>query len=144
VVTARLVRDLMRLSLLIDRTYPPYSKWLGTAFTRSGAPEGDALRSALAATAWRGRERHLMAAYESMAVRHNALGLTAPVDPRVRPFHDRPFRVLDAGRFADALTAGITDPELRGRPRTGAIDQFADNTDVLGDRGRSRALIAAG
>jgi hypothetical protein len=65
-----------------------------------------------------------MAAYESMAVRHNALGLTAPVNPRVRPFHDRPFRVLDAGRFADALTAGITDPELRGRPRTGAIDQF--------------------
>ncbi len=143
VVAARLVRDLMRLSLLIDRIYPPYSKWLGTAFTRSGAPEADALRWVLAATAWPERERHLVAAYESMAVRHNALGLTPAVDPRVRPFHDRPFRVLDAERFADALTAGITDPVLRGRPRTGAIDQFADNTDVLADRNRSRALAAA-
>ena len=28
-VTARLVRDLVRLSLLLHRRYPPYSKWLG-------------------------------------------------------------------------------------------------------------------
>jgi hypothetical protein len=143
VVAARLVRDLMRLSLLIDRTYAPYSKWLGTAFTRSGAPEADTLRSALAATSWPEREQHLVAAYESIAARQNALGLAPPVDPRVRPFHDRPFRVLGAERFAHALTAGITDPDLRGRPLTGAVDQFADSTDVLAHRGRSRALAAA-
>ena len=34
VVTARLARDLMRLGLLMRRRYPPYSKWLGTAFAR--------------------------------------------------------------------------------------------------------------
>ena len=34
VITARLARDLMRLCLLMDRRYPPYSKWLGTAFAR--------------------------------------------------------------------------------------------------------------
>ncbi|HWD74857.1 MAG TPA: DUF4037 domain-containing protein, partial [Solirubrobacteraceae bacterium] len=34
VVTARLARDLMRLCLLMRRRYPPYSKWLGTAFAR--------------------------------------------------------------------------------------------------------------
>ena len=34
VVTARLARDLMRLCLLMGRCYPPYSKWLGTAFAR--------------------------------------------------------------------------------------------------------------
>lgn len=32
VVAARLVRDLMRLCLLMHRRYPPYSKWLGSAF----------------------------------------------------------------------------------------------------------------
>ncbi len=143
VVAARLVRDLMRLSLLIDRTYAPYGKWLGTAFTRSGAPEAGTLRSALAATAWPEREQHLVAACESIAVRQNALGLAEPVDPRARPFHDRPFRVLGAERFAHALTAGITDPDLRDRPLTGAVDQFADSTDVLTHRGRSRALAAA-
>jgi hypothetical protein len=32
VVAARLVRDLMRLALLLHRRYPPYGKWLGSAF----------------------------------------------------------------------------------------------------------------
>jgi hypothetical protein len=34
VITARLVRDLMRLCFLIERRYAPYAKWLGTAFAR--------------------------------------------------------------------------------------------------------------
>jgi hypothetical protein len=142
VVAARLVRDLMRLSLLMDRRWPPYSKWLGTAFAHSSA-EAEPLRAALAATDGPTRERHLTAAYESAARRHNALALTAPVDPKVRPFHDRPYRVLDAGRFASALRERITDPELRTRPLTGAIDQFTDNTAVAGNRRLTRALIAA-
>jgi hypothetical protein len=43
VVTARLVRDVMHLWLLMARRYPPYSKWLGTAFARlAGTGEIDA------------------------------------------------------------------------------------------------------
>ncbi|MEU4673367.1 DUF4037 domain-containing protein [Amycolatopsis sp. NPDC023774] len=34
IVAARLVRDLMRLCLLVARRYPPYSKWFGNAFAR--------------------------------------------------------------------------------------------------------------
>ena len=37
VIAGRLVRDLMRLCLMMSRRYVPYSKWLGTAFGRSGA-----------------------------------------------------------------------------------------------------------
>lgn len=40
---ARLVRDMMRLALLLDRRYAPYHKWLGTAFAR-----GDDLPAQLA------------------------------------------------------------------------------------------------
>ncbi|MFF0152590.1 DUF4037 domain-containing protein [Micromonospora sp. NPDC005203] len=145
VVAARLVRDLMRLRLLIDRTYPPYSKWLGTAFAR--LPDTDRLATALAAALgadnWQDREQHLVTAYETVATRHNDLGLTAPVDPHVRPFHDRPFRVLHAERFTQALIGSISDHVLRALPPTGAIDQFVDNTDALGHRTRSRALTAA-
>ncbi|WBB76056.1 DUF4037 domain-containing protein [Micromonospora sp. WMMD1128] len=145
VVAARLVRDLMRLRLLIERTYPPYSKWLGTAFAR--LPDTDQLAATLAAALgadnWRDRERHLVTAYETTAARHNDLGLTAPVDPRTRHFHGRPFRVLHAERFARALIDAIGDPALRALPLTGAIDQFVDSTDVLGHRTRSRKLTAA-
>ena len=34
IVAARLVRDVMRLCLLMEKQYAPYSKWLGTAFLR--------------------------------------------------------------------------------------------------------------
>jgi hypothetical protein len=40
VVAARLTRDLMRLALLMERTYAPYTKWLGTAFARLGHSDG--------------------------------------------------------------------------------------------------------
>jgi hypothetical protein len=142
VVAARLARDLMRLCLLLARRYPPYGKWLGSAFAALPeiGPVAGALSGALAAGGWREREEHLCRAYERVAARTNALGLAAPQDPTVRRFYDRPFRVLDAGRFADALRASIGDPHLRALPPVGAVDQYADSTDVLTHTGRARAV----
>ncbi len=136
VVAARQVRDLMKLCLLMHRVYPPYSKWLGTAFAALDcAPEmGAHLSAALSARSWQEREQHLSPAYESAAALHNALGLTEPLDPAVRRFHTRPFRVLDAHRFTEALVATIGDPAVRGLPPVGAIDQYVDSTDVTGHR----------
>ncbi|MCR6488286.1 DUF4037 domain-containing protein [Amycolatopsis sp. OK19-0408] len=142
VVAARLVRDLMRLSLLMHRRYPPYSKWLGSAFAQLpvAADITPALAAALAATTWHEREDHLATAYSAIAELHNQLRLTEPLDPSIRPYHDRPFQVLHAERFSQALVASITDPELRALPLTGAVDQFADNTDLLGDRTVTRSV----
>ncbi|MEU0535032.1 DUF4037 domain-containing protein [Amycolatopsis tolypomycina] len=145
VVAARLIRDLMRLSLVLHRVYPPYAKWLESAFARLpfAATLSPALTAALAATTWPEREAHLATAYTSVAELHNRLGLTEPLDPRTRPYHDRPFQVLHAERFSRALFDTLTDPAVRALPRTGAIDQFADSTDLLGDRTATRAVTAA-
>lgn len=147
VVAARLVRDLMRLCLLMARSYPPYSKWLGTAFAQLpvAGDLGPQLRAALAATVWQDREAHLCAAYEIVAALHNDSGLTEWIDPTVRSFHERPFRVLGGGRFASALHGTIRDPQVAGLPPIGAIDQFADNTNLLSDTGaRLRHLNGLG
>ena len=147
VLAARLARDLARLALLLARTWPPYGKWLGTALARLPTDTGGGLAADLAAAItapdWPTREDHLCRAYERVAAAGNATGLARPVDPRVRPFHDRPFRVLDAGRFATALTEAITDPTLRGLPPVGAVDQYLDNTDVLCHTARTRAVAGA-
>ncbi|UCM86988.1 DUF4037 domain-containing protein [Streptomyces marincola] len=145
VVAARLARDLMRLCLLMDRRYPPYGKWLGSAFARTPqAPAlGPVLTAAVAATDWHTREHHLARAYEAVAAAHNRLGLTEPVDPATRPYHRRPFRVLHAERFAAALHARVTDPHIASLPVSGAVDQFVDSTDVLSRPGRARAATRA-
>jgi hypothetical protein len=145
VVAARLVRDLMRLCLLMGRRYPPYSKWLGTAFAclPAAVTLNPMLAGAISATDWHTRQRHLCDAYEAIAALHNQLELTTPVDTRMRAFHDRPYRVLGAERFSTALLQRITDPTIRQLPRTGAVDQFLDSTDALGNIELLRATIAA-
>ncbi|MFI5907713.1 DUF4037 domain-containing protein [Dactylosporangium sp. NPDC051541] len=137
IVTARLARDVMRLCLLLARRYPPYSKWLGTAFAAlpDAAPIGTALTRALQADDADERQAALADAYELAGAWQNRLGLTEPVDATRRPYFDRPFPVIDATRFADALAPGAT--------RTGAIDQFLDSTDVLGDPALTRGLFEA-
>jgi len=79
-------------------------------------------------------------AYEAAAALHNRLGLTRPVDPATRPFYDRPYQVLDAGRFSAALLEAITDPHVRRLSAVGAIDQFIDSTDALGNAPLLRAI----
>jgi hypothetical protein len=145
VVTARLARDLMRLCLLMHRRYPPYSKWLGTAFARlpGGAGLAAELAEAVSAGRWRDREVPLCRAWEATAALHNQLGLTAPLDPGTRGFHDRPYRVIGAARFATALRGAITDPRIRRLPLTGSADQFTDSTDAAGDLGLMRAFARA-
>jgi hypothetical protein len=148
IVCARIVRDLVRLSFLIERRYAPYSKWLGTAFSRlsCGPQLNEMLLGALGAASWHERENHLCAAYETVAGLHNRMEVTPRLDQKVRGFHDRPYRVIEAERFSSALIESIEDQELRQICSTtgliGAIDQFADSTDLL-DRPDLCARLAA-
>lgn len=142
IIAARLVRDVMRLSLLLDRRYQPYAKWIGSEFAAMPDPDalGPALLEALKASDGGTRQAAIAACSERAAVRHNRLGITRAVDPAIRPFHGRPFPVLMADRFADACLEAVGDPRLRALPLTGSVDQFADSTDVLSDPTRARRL----
>lgn len=133
IVAARLVRDLMRLTFLMERRYAPYSKWLGTAFSRLAAAPSlqPRFRAALASRTWTEREAALAQAYSVAAGLHNDLGVTEPLPTTVSGFYGRPYRVLHAERFADALKEGIRDSALRGLPDIGGVDQVTDNTDLL-------------
>lgn len=145
VAAARLARDVMRLCLLLARRYPPYGKWLGRAFGQvpRAAVVGVALRAALAAERAGPRQDALCDAYEAVGAWQNSLGLAEVVDARRRPFHDRPFPVIGAERFAGALTARIGDRWLAGLPPVGAVDQFVDSTEVLTRPAVARAVAVA-
>lgn len=145
IITARLARDGIRLGLLMHRRYPPYSKWLGTAAAKlpETAAIGRLYHEAIAATAWPAREHALCAAHERLAQAHNTLGLTQPLDASTRSFYDRPYHVIDAGRFAATLRTSIADVTIRELPLTGAVDQFIDSTDAVGDSILRQMAISA-
>jgi len=142
-VTARLARDLMRLCFLMERRYAPYSKWLGSGFTRLDAARdiGPALARALAADAPADREEALLSASVAVAARHNDLGVTESVDSTPRRFHGRPYLVLGAERFADACFDTVREPRLHALPPIGAIDQWGDSTDLLTPAGARAARV---
>ncbi|MBR8742791.1 DUF4037 domain-containing protein [Nocardiopsis sp. MG754419] len=142
VVTARLVRDLMRLCLLLGRRYPPYSKWLGSVFSTlpEAAEVGPVLHRALVSAT---PAVELARASSLVAALQNRTGLAEPRSTRTRPFHQRPYPVLGADRFAEALKARIEDPALASRPLIGAVDQYLDGTDVLTRPTTVRGLTTA-
>jgi hypothetical protein len=132
-VAARVVRDLMRLCFLMERRYAPYIKWLGSAFAQldCGPDLAPVLARVLATGGWEERQTHLSNAYEYVARMHNALDITAPLPTQVSQFYERPFQVIQADNFADALRAAIKDEVILGLPEhLGSVDQFIDATDA--------------
>ena len=124
----------MRLVFLMEKEYPPYAKWFGTAFSQLETAErlAPALTGALHAVSWEQREASLCLAYEVLAQMHNELGITEPVSTEVSQFWNRPFRVIDGDRFTKAIMQRIRDPQivsLTQRRPIGSVDLWSDNTD---------------
>ena len=148
-IAADLVHDVMRLGFLMERQYAPYSKWFGSAFARlaCAARLSPHLDAVLAACGWHDRQQHLVHAYEVIAAMHNDLSITEPLSTQATHFHSRPFLIIEAGRFADALRDQIQDERVRNLPEAiGSIDQFADSTDVLSNttvRRRAKAIYGS-
>jgi hypothetical protein len=145
VIGARLVRDLMRLCLLMERQYAPYAKWFGSAFARLKCAKcmTPILESVLRSRNWRQRERNLAAAYKVVAHMHNDLGITPPVPTQVSQFHTRPFMVIHGESIGEAIWEAIEDEQVRALPYgVGKVDQYVDSTDILSNAERFRKLNA--
>jgi len=134
IVAARLARDIMRLCFLMERRYAPYEKWLGSAFARlaCSAEATPQIMTALEGREYRPIEQSLAGLYVMLGEMHNALGVTEPLDTSPRHFFHRPYTVIRADRFSNALLGVIESHAVRDISiRIGAIDQFADSTDFI-------------
>jgi hypothetical protein len=134
-IGGRLARDLMTLGFQLERRYPPYPKWFGTAFAQLAvAPALTPLLTELVrAGTWPERQDAYAAAASLLLQRQNELGIADPVDPRPRLFYGRPFWVIDGDRVAAVLVDAVTEPDVRrltGRRLIGGVDQWSDSTDL--------------
>jgi hypothetical protein len=143
-LSAQLAWDLIWLAFALSRRWAPYAKWRGTVFRSLpvAARLGSLLDDAAAAPRWRERENALASACEVLLEIQRDRGLPAPKSA-VIPFFGRPYRTVDQA-VPDGLLAGVADPDVaRLPPAVGAIEQWADSTDVLSSPGRRAALQAA-
>ncbi|WP_202870368.1 DUF4037 domain-containing protein [Kribbella sp. VKM Ac-2571] len=145
VIGSGIVLDVMRLCFLMERQYAPYSKWLGTAFSRltCGPQLAPLLLEVQRATTWQDRENALLPVYEKLSEMHNALSVTDPVATGIVQMWDRPFKVL-WGDFPAALRDRIEDPavkELAGQWPVGGADKFREMMTPPSYRSRLRRVF---
>jgi hypothetical protein len=137
-IAHRLLRYIFQMHFLQCKRHQPYDKWFGTAFGRLDGHEF-----------FEGRFRDAMSAdldgqieiLHDMLIRlgegHNALGLTRQVEPRICNYEVgidgavRPYRIINASDYIEALKESIGDMALRELPTVGAIDQLGNTTDIM-------------
>lgn len=145
VIAARMVENMMRLALMIERQYAPYAKWLGTAFANlaCAAALSPILERALSASAWQDREIaiydgcHLLAALQ---MDKKIPGAILPADGRL---HLRQYKFVDSLRISASLKAAIRDEELRSLEEFGGADQFISSNFIKSAPQFTRAAFNA-
>ena len=145
IIAARIVRELIKLSFLMERQYAPYSKWLCSAFSKLKIAKSlqPVLAEVLRAPTWKRRETWLSQAYAIVVKKHNSLRITKPHSIDTTNYFGRPYLVIHADEVAIAIRQVIRDPEVRKiRTWVGSIDQFTDSTDVISDLNLGRKLQA--
>jgi hypothetical protein len=134
IVASRIVSDIMRLCFLMERQYAPYIKWFGTAFSKLKSAKAltPIFNEIMDANTWQERQNHLTRSYEYVAKMHNELGITDSLTTKVSQFYNRPFMIIRADIYADAIHDEIKDDEVRQLPKyLGGINQYVDSTEVL-------------
>jgi len=145
IVAARIVRELIKLSFLMERQYAPYSKWLGSAFCKLRIAKSlkPVLAEVLRAEDWKRREKWLSKAYTIVANKQNSLRITKQLSVNTTNYFGRPYLVIHADEIAIAIKQAIRNPEVKKiKTWVGAIDQFTDSTDVIADLRLGKKLQA--
>ncbi|MDA3849859.1 MAG: DUF4037 domain-containing protein [Spirochaetaceae bacterium] len=132
-VAGRLVQHLMYLCFHMEKEYAPYSKWLGTAFSKLSCASDlyPILEKINHAKKWQKRESFLVKAYRVVLKRFNRLGIIDPLDTEARDYYGRPYRVVFGSEIAGKIKQSIKAPEVRSLPSLGNIDQITQSSALL-------------
>ena len=137
-IASRIVHEIIGLCFLMERRYMPYSKWLGSGFSKLAISKRLApiLGEVLSADNWKTKEARLSRAYSVVADAHNKLGITKSLPTRTSNYFNRPYQVIHADRFSDEILSAIASPTVRRlKPYIGSIDQFSCSPDLLSEMG---------
>ena len=129
---ARLVDIAVHLGFMLTRSWPPYSKWRGSAFGQLAGCSAIAtdLDRTLDAARWESRQTALRDALTGLADLQRQSGLPAP-QPAVEPFWDRPHLHLSP-HLVPALLETIRSPEVQALPAgLGSVEKQTDNVAIL-------------
>lgn len=115
IIAARIICEIIELCFLMEKTYAPYSKWLGTGFSKLKCSKKllPIMKKALSSKTSEEQEKYLSQAYEIAAKMHNQLGITKPLSAKTTNYYGRPYKVIHADKFAEAIKSSIQNKSLK-------------------------------
>lgn len=131
-ICARIADRLMRLAFLYCRTYAPYSKWFGTAFSRLPIDRNiqACISDAITAKDIAGRENAIVRAQQLLAGLHNETGITRYIDTPVQSYFGRDIKVIFADRIAEAIMQRLKGTAFESYPLIGTLSSAANLTNI--------------
>jgi hypothetical protein len=141
-VCCRIAERLMRLAFLYCKTYAPYSKWFGTAFSHLPIDQkiGETIRNAITAANIEDRESNIIKAQKMFADIHNKSGITECVDVKIQSYFCRNIKVIFADKIADAVMKKLSGTPLECYPRIGTLSAVGNFTSIFDDPERRDAI----
>ena len=130
IIAIMIVQNIMRLCFYLEKTYMPYRKWFGVAFSELECYEeiNPMLKKVVSATNWQRREKYLIDSYQIIAKLHNNLRITKHLQAKPVTYHGRPYQVIRAERFHKNLMRKIRSKFLKNlKMPMGSIDQFMNH-----------------
>jgi hypothetical protein len=130
-IASRIANNIVKLCFLFEKHYIPYSKWLGTAFSRLEIANDLTypLYSMITAKDWREREEYMGKAYSIIATKHNELKITKKMPIDAAP-SDRPHKIIGARKFYDEIAKKFHPYFKNLKFQIGSIDQFVAHARV--------------
>ncbi|AKM82366.1 TPA: DUF4037 domain-containing protein [Candidatus Berkelbacteria bacterium] len=110
-VASDIIKSIMNLCFLMERSYIPYSKWFGSGFKRLKSSEVllPVLMNIMTSPDWKERESNLSQAYKIIAHMHNNLNITEKMSEEVESYYGRPYLVIRADKFAEKIMDQIPE-----------------------------------
>ena len=133
IICSRICERLMRLCFLYRDTYAPYSKWLGTAFSKLDIDDTikQEIYGALSANNLSEREKRIVKAQSLVADLHNASGLTQFVDYQIENYFGRDIKVIFADKFAETTAQQLVGTVFENTPLIGSLSQIGGVSSIF-------------
>ncbi len=142
IICSRICERLMRLCFLYQDTYAPYSKWLGTAFSRLDIDGRikQAIAGALSADRLSDREKRIVEAQAFVADLHNTSRLTRFVYYQIENYFGRNIKVIFADKFVDATMQQLKGTAFENVPLIGTLSQIGGVSSIVDEKERFKQI----
>ncbi|WP_102400260.1 DUF4037 domain-containing protein [Haloimpatiens massiliensis] len=129
VITNRIINKLMKICFYYEKKYFPYSKWFGTAFKKLEMSKivSPLIEKVIISTERKERETALNELYTQLIHKHNSLGLTDYVEPKIINYYVRGYMGFDSELILKELSKKINWSKVKDIDLLSKVELFDDS-----------------